>query len=389
MQPLAFPTAIALGLLAGIASSMPTLAPASNAPDEKLVWRPHDTNVTPSLDPRFERGPASYPWAGDMQHHDGRWIMGDGFGGIWHSEDGKHWHEALFITPEGDARPTQNAPVRSINISANGTMLATFLGGGRVAEAHRDETKRHQSAPVAYSRKGHIWIVVELPESCGPHFSATDGDGTWIVQGCENRLLVSEDDGRSWEAKETGIPGRIQAQGYINGVWISANTGPTDPGIYASRDLENWNRVAEIPGRIGAKRTVTTGDVAMLLGSSMYVATSRDGLQWTTRHAVEPGSRADNPLAALHHPNYGHIVGCRNGSLMYSRDLEHWHHTRIPGQLTGLVGMGVNDAGTILASGYFDGIRLYRATPTDASLPDDTARMGTGDSRVFVSHRPE
>lgn len=126
----------------------------SRLPDEiDRAWVPHPINVVPLPDPLYRDGPFSGAWPGDLQYYDGRWLMGDGRGGIWHSRDGMLWQRASLVE-HGRPRRMQNAPVRSINRGDNGTYMAAYLGGGglvwpRVQRALGMEARRSRVPRMA------------------------------------------------------------------------------------------------------------------------------------------------------------------------------------------------------------------------------------------------
>lgn len=324
------------------------------------AWTPHPINVVPLPSPLYADGPYSGAWPGDIQYADGLWLMGDGRGGLWHSRDGIFWKRAS-VTENGEPRNMQNAPARAIQRGTNGTYLATFLGGGGLAWPQVQQllgmTARRR-APIARSTDGRHWDVRPLPESCGIHFSATDGDGTWIAQGCESRLLVSTDDGRHWSALETGLPSPLNAHAHKDGVWVvGAGKGP-EGGIYHSRDLVRWRKALDFPEGVTPKRTLTLNGRLVMAGSRRFIASSQNGSDWRVRYLA--AGKGATMRAGVWHPTKGYILAGSRGQAMYSQDMETWSCGTI-GIGTQITGMAISEAGDVLASGL--PALLYRLVP--------------------------
>lgn len=320
---------------------------------DSLVTILQPSDVRPRRDSNYNDGKLSGPWLSDLQIHDGLLLLGDGYGGLWYSTDGARWFRGK-TTQRGVRRSMQNAPVRSINASDNGTVLATFLGGGPRSALAPPGAPDRQRAPVARSTNGIDWDVRTLPESCGVHFSATDGDGTWIIPGCENRILVSADDGLTWSVRTPGIPATIAAPGYVDGTWVVGTGGllgsgtDADRGIYYSSDLVTWTQALSFPG--AAKRIVNVEGRLILLGVNQLVASSVDGVHWRQHH-----SAAGAPVlqAAARHPKYGYTLGGEQCILMHSQDLDVWTTTYVGGARCAgeVVGIAMHpDAGRVLAT---------------------------------------
>lgn len=317
-------------------------------PGKDPVWVPQVVNAVPLPDPQYQLGPSG-AWLGDIHYLDGKWIMGDSFGGIWNSSNAMNWTSAVF-TVDGQPRSLQNAPVRSINRSSNGTYIATFLSGGAPilpGVGIPDNTPR---APIARSTDGVNWDVRPVPSPCGIHFSATDGNGTWIAQGCSNEILLSVDDGMTWTARSTGLPAvRLQAHGYINGVWVLASGVPgAGESIYYSTDLLSWTEALPLPlPTIFPKRTFSLNGHLIMTGSRHFVATSSDGINWTVRFwTSQPGPVIQ---AGVWHPTFGYILTGEDGVAMYSTDLSTWSCGLI-GPALEVVGMAMSPSGEVYAS---------------------------------------
>lgn len=333
----------------------------SRLPDEiDRAWVPHPINVVPLPDPLYRDGPFSGAWPGDLQHYDGRWLMGDGRGGIWHSRDGMLWQRASLVE-HGRPRRMQNAPVRSINRGDNGTYMAAYLGGGglawpRVQRALGMEARRR--APIARSTDGVRWEVRPLPESCGIHFTATDGEGTWIAQGCDSRLLVSADDGRSWSVRETGLPAPLNAHAHQEGRWVVGAGRGSEGAIYYSTDLARWHKAIDLPTGVLPKRTLRLNGRLVMTGTRRFIASSTDGATWNTRY-LEPGTGV-TMRAGVWHPSVGYILVGSRGQAMYSPDLVTWSCSTV-GLGTQLTGMAIAPTGDVLVSGL--PAMLYRLIP--------------------------
>lgn len=324
------------------------------------AWILSPTNIVPLPDFLYENGAFSGPWIGDLQYFDGQWLAGDGRGGIWYSSDTIRWQRAI-ITEQGQARRMQNAPVRSLNRGHNGTYLATFLAGGEMRIPWLQRMlgmPSRQRAPVARSTDGKHWRVREVPRSCGIHFSATNGQGTWIAQGCEDNLLVSRDDARSWSQLPTGLPPRLQAHGYFDGVWVVGAGRGEEGGIYYSSNLKTWTKAMDLPPKVAAKRSLVLNGHIIMTGSRGFVASSENGVHWTQR----TGSKDAGPAmrAGVWHSQLGYILGGSGGTLMYSKDLVHWRCTTLAIG-TRITGMAVSDSATAMASNM--PVMLQRLVP--------------------------
>lgn len=308
------------------------------------VWVNLTTDFRPAPDPMFNNGAFSGPYALSAVLVDGLYSLGDGTGGFWWSTNLRHWEKGE-IRRDDQVASGQNAPIRHIEYSpGTGTYIATTLGGGSrstlgvtsgatgVTEGHTDGFYR--------STDGKTWDAIIAPEACGIHYSATNSNGTWIAPGCGTDLLVSTDDGLTWQTQPTNIDVdthiRVRGMGYHNGLWIvSAGTSYTGGGIFTSTDFATWTLRYPFPtpapglqGRQG-KRFYSLGNGEIALGGSqLSVITSSDGINWTLRHEYTDSSR---PMASLAqagtwHPKYGYLFGGNGNQMIYSQDGASWVH---------------------------------------------------------------
>lgn len=342
---------------------------------KRLAWTPVSTNLAPQRDPEFTKGGHSGFWLSDLQYHNGRWLLGDGLGGLWHSVDGLAWERGQ-TRANSRPRSMQNAPVRSLNPSANGTVVATFLSGGGLSDKTESDKVAGMRAPVARTTDGVHWEVHTVPKSCGAHFAATNGNGTWVIPMCAIGFVrLSADDGKTWEVHNTGVPARFEALGYLNGVWVAgtarvqAEAGSSLRGIYYSYDLSTWTKALSIP--VHAKRTLVLNGHLVMTGGNGYLATSPDGVHWTQRR---PSARGQPVMqAGIHHPEYGYIVGGEQCAIMYSTDLVTWTYgylgaTPCAGELTGLA---VSPDGQVLATtSAGPGLDVWRLKVGNEGLTD-------------------
>lgn len=304
-----------------------------------FYWVNYPNTFVPVPDLNYNQGTLSGPYPLSMNYHDGLYTMGDGNGGLWWSDNSVLWTKAdVFVGNQ--ARSLQNAPVRSITRSANGTYIASTLGGGGVSEvgALTGATEKGRT-PFLRSLDGKTWQAHNPPTpNCGMHYTATDGAGTWIAAACGSELLVSYDDGVTWVFKPTGLSqNALRGMGYFNGMWfITAGSGApgiNQGGIYSSTDLGSWTLRSGFPvrppgnGSVIAKKFVTTNGKLIMLGTYHTVMGSNDGVTWSVMQTSPTGLPYDASAilqGGRWHPKFGYMFGGTMNVVDYSADGINW-----------------------------------------------------------------
>lgn len=191
----------------------------------------------------------------------------------------------------------------------------------------------------------------------GKFFATVDGSS----------LLLSSDDGVTWEMHETGHTGGLSDVAYGNGVYIvtSAGSGPA----YVSSDLENWTSIfsnnlpsnndnvyfhnglfyfggAQWDDNPGIATTVdgtsftdvaTPGEAAIndiifannqfvTIGDDLEIMTSPDGVTWTvqTVNVAIPEDDLGEGLIHINYLNSMYVVGGKANTLLTSVDGVTW-----------------------------------------------------------------
>lgn len=259
------------------------------------------------------------------------------------------------------------------NVRANGkTLVATGADGRLIVSENDGRTWNAVSSPVGANLRGVAYA-----------------DGAWLAVGDLGAAAKSFDNGAHWTAVDLGSTGAFRAVAYsTSGFWVA---GANEGTVLVSREgLAGWTPASlttDVPfwGATGWR------GMAILTGDNGEILTSPEGLNWTLRHAPVPFEPIRDSRAFLWQvvpgPQGLVAVGAR-GAVAFSPDGERWSAPKTPltRTLRGVAhGRGryvaVGEDGQIGTSRNGRKWKLVERVPTDEILRGVTF---TGDAFVAV-----
>ena len=273
------------------------------------------------------------------------------------------------LTTASWVKQSIGANVSTLNAIAYGNGTFVVAVGDSIPAG--DKTQRFLT-----STDGTNWVARTWPNSnTRAVYSLAYGAGLFVAV-CERAEIWTSPDGITWTQRtspQTGSSYTLTAVTYRPDVGFAAvgNTAPTTPEIVTSPDGITWTLQSSsalaaysLNGITwgyftNADTTVTTNYVAVggkssgtpLLGT---IATSPDGVSWTTQLSAESGTNTPGRLyATAFRPGVGYVALGKGGVIQTSVDGTNWISSWSDGRVAG------NDfAGAAYAPdlGYFIGV---------------------------------
>ena len=220
----------------------------------------------------------------------------------------------------------------------------------------------------AWAQKKHAEVRADIP--FGGDFEPKMEEPVFAVASKQGaRVLVSRDDGKTWEQTFLGTPSledggwhgtfAVYGMAYTGGV-IGVFSGWGAPGVYiGSDDAVNWRHLNAAPiERLGSVWGATAGQGKFLTSADMWrgMTSSGDGFATWNAHKVREflgqGGKTHHMICG-----YGDYEGGRfivvgdNQHVFYSKDgCQTWKHSRIPKEAGGGQEVVVYGNGVFLCS---------------------------------------
>jgi len=224
-------------------------------------------------------------------------------------------HSGLYRVGEGEQSAERVGDRRQDTMGFTVIGPDRFLGSGHpdIREAQEKDLPPHLGL-IESTDAGESWDAVSLLGEADFHVLRQAGERVYGYDSSNDRLLVSPDQGRSWETLER--PGPIvdlavapSAPARI----VTTSAGGAEEGLFESRDGgRSWTRIGEA---VGLLAWPTPAQLYLLTGDGSVLASADGGRRFESRGTIggEPAALVASEPRQLH-------VALHDGTIKTSND---------------------------------------------------------------------
>ena len=268
-------------------------------PTTSDLWDIHAANglfVAVGKSGRVVTSPDGLSWTQRSTGNTNQWLTGVAYGnGVWVAVG---WGVSVAVSTDA---ANWSLPATGLGVQLN---TVTFDGTRFLASGNSTQ------GSVVSSVDGQTWQTLVS----GPYgFSNLHAAQSLLMAGAGGGRVAVSSDGVSWNYKNTGLMGSLQAVHHRAGKWYAVGAGG---GIASSTDLESWTVLAD--GPTGAiQDAIWTGTEWLAVGDT--ILKSGDGQTWRSL-----GNATGWRLNAISAGPEKMVAAGAYGTILWSVDGESW-----------------------------------------------------------------